>query len=279
MADVITGKTEVDSTIEERVSRQVQEVLVAEAVIPGTILDFPAENGIDKIKIPKFGQFTVDTKVENTAVDAQDNAFSTDDLDLDQHKVIQMLIEDIANVQSKVEITSRYINQAGRDMAEDMDQDLIDTLEAGVSAAAPDHSIAYDNATDLQKVDVLEAKRLLTVQKVPQGDRFMLIGPGSEKSLLNISEFVRVDESGDNSALRNGQIGRLFGFTVMLSPLAEDLKTLCYHRTTMAMARQISPMTERDRDVPNLADRWSISHLYGRKVLDSGKRVVLLGTA
>jgi hypothetical protein len=157
--------------------------------------------------------------------------------------------------------------------------DLINTLEAGVSAAAPDHRIAYANATDLQKVDILESRRLLGVAKVPLDSRFLLIAPGSEKSLLNISEFVRVDESGSEAGLRNGQIGRLFGYTVIMSPQAEDLKTLAYHSTTMAFARQLSPKTEQDRDVPNLSDRWSVSHIYGRKVLDAGKRAVLLGTA
>lgn len=279
MADALTGKTEVQATVEERVSTRVQEVLTATAVMPGTLENFPAENGIDTIKIPRFGNFTVDTKSENTAVDAQVNAFSTDDLALDQHKVIQFLVEDIASVQAKVAVTARYIDQAGRDLAANLDLDLIDTLESGVSAAAPDHRIAYANATDLQKVDILEAKRLLGVQNVRLENRFLLIAPGSEKSLLNISEFIRVNESGTEAGLRNGQIGRLFGFTVIMSSQAEDLKTLAYHSSTMALSRQISMKTEQDRDLANLADRWSVSHLYGRQVLDDGKRVVMLGTA
>ena len=281
MADAITGLTEVSATVEEIVSAQVQEVLTASAVVPGTIMDFSSSvgKGMDKLKIPRFGNFTVDTKAENVAVDAQVNAFSTDDLDLDQHKVIQFLIEDIADLQSKVAIQTEYVNQAGKDLAAELDQFLIDGIESGTSTAAPDHTIAYDNATDLQKTDILEARRLLNAQNVPQSDRTLLVNPDSEKSLMGISEFTRVDESGGSAALRNGMIGKLFGFDVIMSSQAEALKTLAYHRTAHAVARQMAIKTERDRDLPNLSDRWSLSHLYGDASLDSGKRQVLLGTA
>lgn len=281
MADALTGLTETSATVEAIVSTEVQEVLTANMVVPGSVMDFSSQvgPGMDRLKIPRFGNFTVGSKSENTAVDAQVNAFSTDDLLLDQHKVVQFLIEDISDLQSKIAVTQAYVQQAAKDMAAQMDQKLIDDMEAGVSAAAPDHKIAYDDTVSLKKQDFLNARKLLNIQKVPLADRFCLISPTSEASVLAIAEFVRVDESGGSAALRNGEIGKLFGFSVLMSPQAEDLKSLFYHKSAHAFARQLAPRVQQDLDLANLAMRWSIDHIFGSKTLDSGKRIILVGTA
>jgi hypothetical protein len=276
--DALTGLTEVDVSIEEIVSAEVQEVLTAEAVMPGTIMDFSsqARPGMDTVKIPKFGNFTVATKAENTAVDAQVNSFTSDDLVMNKHKVIQFLIEDIAELQSKVMVSDTYIRQAGRDLAADMDDVIITALEALPSAAAPDHILDFGNTpTDtISKTDFLNARAALNTAKVPMNDRYCLIDPTREKDILAISEFVRVDESGGSEALRNGRIGRLFGFDVMMSPLADANATLFYHKSTAVFARQLAPRVQQETNLAHLATRWSIDHIFGVKGLDSGKRIV-----
>lgn len=278
MADVLSGKTEVDATIEEIVSLQVQEVLTASMVVPATLMDFSAQvgPGMDILKIPRFGNFTVGSKSENTAVDAQVNAFSTDDLALSSHKVIQWLLEDLASLQAKVAVNQHYIEQAGKDLAADLDQVVITELEGSPSAAAPDHILDFDNTpTDtLSKGDFLNAREALNAAKVPMGDRFALVSPLREKEIMNISEFTRVDEAGSSQALRNGEIGKLFGFTVMMSPQSDNDASLFYHRSCAAFARQLAPRTQRDLDLANLAERWSLDHIFGVKALDSGKRIV-----
>lgn len=281
MADALTGKTEIDAVAEELVSMRVQEVLTSSMVVWPTLMDFSdqAGPGIDVIKIPKFGNFSVSSKSENTAVDAQINAFSADSLALSVYEVVQFLVEDMASLQSKVGIISAYIDQASKDMAAKMDLQVLTAFDAGVSTSAPDHAIKYNDATneDLEKVDILEARKLLSVANVPLSDRFAVIAPSQEKNLLNISEFVRVDEAGGSDALRNGMIGKLFGFDVLVStqiPAANPTNSYFYHKSCAAVARQLAPKIESMRDLANLADRWSISHIYGIKVLDSGKRLV-----
>lgn len=280
MSDVLTGLTEVTATVEDVVSEQIQLVLVAEAVVPPTVSDFSSQvrPGMDTLKIPRHGSFTVNTKTENVAVDSQTLTISTDNLDLNKHKVIQFLVEDIAELQAKVSFTQNWLETAGRNLAANMDQDLIDAIESGTSASTPDHRLAYAGST-LAKADVLTAREKLNDQNVPLSERFAIISPGSESALLAIAEFVRVDESGGSAALRNGEIGKLFGFTFFVSSQAETLKSLFYHRSAQAFARQLSPRVQQDMDLPNLAKRWSVDMLWGEKHLDSGKRAVMMGTA
>lgn len=283
MADALSGLTEVSGTIEAIVSATVQEVLTAEAIMPPLVSDWSsmAGPGMDRVKIPRFSNFTVNTKSENVAVDAQVNAFSTDDLIMDKHKVVQWLLEDIANLQSKVAVTQAYIQQSAKDLAAEMDQTILDALEAGASAAAPDHRIAYTDGVnnDIEKADILNARKLLNIAKVPMADRAMVISPAQEAFLLAIGEFVKVNESGSEASLRNGLIGKLFGFDCYVSPLAEDLKSMFFHKSALAFARQLAPRYKTQDDLANLGVRHSVDHIYGCKVLDSGKRIVLVGTA
>lgn len=281
MSDALTGLTEVDVTIEEIVSATIQQVLNATSVMPGLIMDKSAEvgPGMDTLKLPKMGNFTVNTKVENVAVDAQTNTLSSDDLALNRHKVIQFLIEDIASLQSKVSFTKAYVTQAAEDLSAEMDQACIDVLEAGVSTSAPDHKRAFAAGSALTKADILLARQLLNEAKVPAMNRNAVISPAMEAALLSISEFVRIDESGASEALRNGRIGRLFGFDVFMSPLSEDAKSMFFHPSCQVFARQLAPRYQTQPDLANLSMRHSVDHLYGTKTLDSGKRQVLIGTA
>jgi len=280
MADQITTVDEIDVTIETLVSSKVQEVLTAEAIMPPLVSDFSDQvgPGMDTVDIPRFGNFTVHTKVKGVKVDAQVNAFSADSLLLDQHKVIQWLSEDIATMQSKINFTQNYVAQAASDLAAEMDLKMLNDLEAGTSASAPDHRRAYAGST-IAKADVLLARQLLNDAKVPQAGRSAVVSSAQEASLLAIAEFVRIDESGSSEALRNGRIGRLFGFDFYMKPDAEDTKSMFFHKTALAYARQLAPRTLSQMDIENLSMRYSIDHIYGSKILDSGKRVVLLGSA
>lgn len=281
MADVITTKSShTDATVEEIVSAQVQQVLTASMVIPGSIMDLSAMvgKGMDKVKIPRFGNFTVANKVQGTPVDAQANAFTTDDLDLDKHQVVQFLIEKHASVQAKIALEQAYIEQAARDLGAKLDADLYASLAAGPSAAAPDHIVTFANnpTNTLGKADFLAARKLLSKQSVPMEQRSCLISPLQESEILAISEFVRVDESGDSagSALRNGRIGRLFGFDVLVSAQATEVQALFYHKNCQAYARQWAPEIAQESSLANLGTRYSIDHMWGTRHLYAGKQAV-----
>src|SRR5574343_830264 len=165
MADVIFGKTEVDAVSSELVlGAMVQEQLIQAAYLLPTVNNYTAPMGADKLKIPRAGGFSVGDKSENTPVDAQTITYATDDLLLDKHKVVQVLVEKFALMQSEVAVYSDIAQRAGKAMALQLDTDIISAL-AATSAAAPDHRIAFAGA-NIAQTDILEAKRLLTVQNV-----------------------------------------------------------------------------------------------------------------
>lgn len=283
-----TGLTEVAATVEEIVSAEIQDVLTASLVVPGTIMDMSASvgPGMDKLKIPRFSNFTVVTKSSGTDLTSATQTFSTDDLDLDLHQAIAFTIEDIAELQSKINVSQEFVNQAGRDLAAKIDDEVINqasdgmALSANISSAAPDHIIAFDSGSTLTKADILSARELLNEANVPMSDRTLLAAPSQESALMAISEFTRVDESGGSQALRNGMIGRLFGFDVVVSSQAPDSDgPLFYHRSTSAFARQQAVRVRSQQEVLKVGEDWVLDHIYGFKNgLDSGKRIVKVNT-
>lgn len=278
MADL--GLTEVQATVQETVADMVQEYLIQEAVLMPLVMNIPTKPGEDRVKIPRSGDdFTADTKAENTALTAQVITYTTDDLLLDKHKAVQVRVEDRADVQSMIALVQDIVPRMVKTLALDIDTQIVAQLELA-SAAAPDHRLAYDNATSLGKTDLLIARQLIHEQNLRFNECYIGVSPASERNLLAIDDFVHVDKYGATaSGLNNGELGRLYGARVIMSNEFDDAKTIVWHPSACAFARQVNPLFEDDRDLPNLATLYSLSHLYGTVVLDGGVRQVVLGTA
>jgi N4-gp56 family major capsid protein len=265
-------KTQVAATVQDLIASEVQIVLNANVVAIPTVRNYSAPAGADKVSFPKIGKFTPAAVVDGVDITSQVATVGVDELDLDQHFAIQATFTDKAKKQSNINLVDEFMNQAGKDMALKMDQYLIDALEGVVGTA-------YANATDLKKEDILAAKSSLGAANVPMSDRYLLISPASESSLLELDEFVSAEKIADGGAtLRNGMIGRIFGFDVLISSQAEDLKSLFYHKMAAVFGKQIEPSIEYFRDTKKLSDLWSVSALWGAEIMQGGSMIVKKGS-
>lgn len=280
MADLITGLAEASSVSAELISSIVQDYLHQETKLLPTVIDYSslALQGFKKIQIPKLGGFSVDDKVSHTAVNAQALTYTTDEMDLNKHKVVQWILEKSAALQATPNMLQNMAERAGFDIAGQVDKDLIAEL-ANTASTSPDHRIAYANATALGKLDILAARTLLNKQNVPLTDRYLVVNPDSESALLQISDFVLAASYGSADALKTGELGRLFGFTVIMHNYVGANQTLAYHKSHVGVAIQQGVVFDTQKDLANLGNRYSFDQIYGVKVLDGGKRGVLLGSA
>lgn len=276
MADM--GLTEVQAGVMEEVSSFVQAELKQRAVLAPLVQNFPAMPGRDTVKITRAGGFTSADKAENTALTAQVLTFAADSLALDQHKAVYVKMEDIAGLQATPNVVGEILQRIASEMALTVDRYIVEQLEAA-SAAAPDHRIDYADATSLKKADILEARKLLHEQNVDFNQCYIGVSPASEVSLLAIDDFVHVDKYGSSNGLVNGELGRLYGAPVVMSNVFDDAKTVIWHPTHVAFARQQAIGFERDRDLANVATEFLATQLFGATTLDAGKRGVVLGTA
>jgi N4-gp56 family major capsid protein len=283
MADM--GVTEVTATSQEIIASVVQEVLKQKSLLLPTIQDYSsyAGKGADEVKIPRRTQFTADSKAENTSLTAQVLTFSSDTISLNKHKAVLARLEKIASTQSMVNVEAEIVKEMAAELALQVDKDIIVELRL-VSTSAPDHLIDFSNSpTDtVTDTDFLEARRLLNVQNVDQSDRFCLLSPDREKEALALTNFISQELYGPNMAIMKGELGMVRGFRILLHNEVGDgaeKEIHFYHKSCVGYAFQQQPEFKRADDLPNVAEEMLLHQIYGCKILDSGKRGVMINAS
>ena len=276
MANAPTGITETVATSIDVVSAILQQELIQNSVLLGTVSDYSAWviPGANTVKVPRAGSFTAGDKVENTASETQALTFATDDIELSVYKHIVAEVEDRAQEQAAVDVEGYYIQRMASAMVT-----AIESSVAGVLVkAANDIQLSGVGNLLITKADILEGRKLLDDNKVPANDRFLALPPAQEKAMLLIDDFVDASKYGSNEAVMNGELGRIFGMRVIKSTsFSSDSEAVIYHRSHAAFARQQSPKFEKQRaSLSKLANELSLSLLYGVKQLDSGTRGMYL---
>lgn len=271
------GNTEVSSAQNSLVSQLVQQALREKSVLFPTIKNYGTYAGASEVKIPRVDDFSAANKSENTDLSNQELTFSSDTISLNLHKGVRATVEDQARLTAGVDVMSEVIKAQADEIAIAIDTNICTQLRS-VSSAAPDHLLDYaDSSGDtLAVADIANARSLLRTQKVPMddGQLYMAISPECEKELLNISNFIKANEYGDPSVLKNGFIGRILGFNVVVTSLLTANESVFYHSSHCGFAWGMEPKFEMQRKPESLGDMAVTSALYGTAVLDGGKRGV-----
>jgi hypothetical protein len=76
---------------------------------------------------------------------------------------------------------------------------------------------------------IVKARNKLNRQDVPVSGRYLVVGADVESALLNDPTLVRVDTSGTDSVLRESIIGRLAGFTIVVSNDVDPGTAIAFH--------------------------------------------------
>jgi N4-gp56 family major capsid protein len=272
MADVLTGITEIDAASLADISSIAQSYLQQASILMPTVTDYSqfAVKGSKSVDLPRSGGFTVLDKAENTSVDAAISAYSVDTISFNLYKVVQFLVEEIADNQSRVAIIQDYLMKASKDMAAQVDNDIITELKLA-STATPDHTLVFiDTVTDVMaKGDILAARQLLQAQFINPQECYIGVGPEKESELLNISDFIDASKYGSAEPIQNGEIGKIYGMKTLVHTGFADFACF-WHPSAVGLAFQRQLTVQRESDLPNLAERWSLDQRYGVEALDIG---------
>ena len=111
-----------------------------------------------------------------------------------------------------------------------------DELASVMNALAAEGSVAA-NGSDIEDT-ILGAREALGDEDVPTGDRWLAVSPAIATFMLKLDKFSRVDASGDDSALRDAILGRIYGFTVVESNALDAGTAVAYHRSGFVFANR-----------------------------------------
>ena len=186
-------------------------------------------------------------------------------LDIDQEKAFSVNVDDVDAVQASSNFAP-WVDSAGRALAEDAESYLLTTMLAG--ATDGNAGGAEIDTPDEAKDAVLSVRTQMGAAKVPAAGRFMVVNP--EMASLLIGALSDASAAASDQELRNGVLGRLYGFTIVESPLLSSgvPAAIGYHEAMVGWANQIDNL-EALRNPTKFADIVRGLNVYGAKVIKS----------
>ena len=256
----------------------VQDFLANEAVMMPKITDYTSRvrPGAKSFDVPRLSGITVtDRKDDGTEHTSGGMGFAVDNVPFDQHKIAPEYIYDLARERTELDLDSAFLEVAPSALGDIMEQAIYSELKLA-SAAAPDHIQQLTGAANLVPTidDITLAAQILNTAKVGM-ERYLIVDPIGYKALIDLAEIRDYGQSGSTDGLVKGQFSEIGGFKLLWSNNATTGEMLCWSPSALAFGMQKSVTFEKERQASKERDFVSLKASYGRKVLDSGKRVVL----
>lgn len=229
----------------------------------------------DTVRINQIGAITISDYTKDTD-HATPEALQDGQqvLTIDRAKMFNFQIDDIDRAQTKPKVMDEAMREAAYALGNESDRFFaglytdIDTANFVGTEASPKTGYA---ATDVYTY-IVSLKTALDNANVPEDGRFCIIPPFVEGYLLLDARFVGNGTTENMANLRNGQIGRVAGFDILLSnnisytTTSTKFKCIAGHPIAWTAANQISKV-EAFRPERRFADAMKGLHLYGGKVV------------
>lgn len=229
-----------------------------------------AESG-DTVKISSISRPTIASYTKNsTTITAETLTDAQRSLLIDQAKYFAFEVDDIDLRQSANggALMSEAAVEAAYGLADVADQ-YVAGLYTGVDSG---NAISTTSVTDAAKAvtGLINLKVKLDDAKVPSQGRYVVVPPWYNALLLGSDLFVRVDGSGSSEGLRNGMVGRAFGFDVLVSNncvnvTGDDWIVQAGYPGAVSFAEQVAKV-EAYRPESAFSDALKGLHLYGAKL-------------
>lgn len=234
-----------------------------------------AQSG-DTVHIGSLTRPTISTYTKNvTAIDPQTLATTDQTLVIDQSKYFAFEVDDVDARQ--VKDGGQLLNKAADDAAFGLADGADLFLASLMTTGAGNVLVAGDALTaDAAYKIVLALKVKLDKAKVPTQGRFLAVSPEFHALLLQDNRFIDASSYGSNTAILNGEVGRILGFNVMVSlnlPAGTagtgaevSNYVIAGHSMATTFAEQINKV-EAYRPQNSFSDAIKGLYLYGAKVV------------
>ncbi|KQC16313.1 MAG: P22 coat protein - protein 5 domain protein [Methanosaeta sp. SDB] len=229
----------------------------------------------DTVRITAHGPVTIGNYDKTTGLsdpEELDDASTT--LDITQSKYFNFRIEDIDRAQMNVALMESATRDAAYQLAEVADEYIagIMAAQAGSAVGADGSDKVFDGSTAIVTEELLEVKQKLDEANVPFDGRWVIFPPWVVKMLLQEDAITTPQWSGVEGVMRNGQIGRIYGFDILQSnnvpnTAGDHYKVLAGTSRACSFADSVNEV-EAYRPDKFFADALRGLHCYGAKVID-----------
>jgi N4-gp56 family major capsid protein len=264
-------------------------------------MNFRGKKG-DLVHIPAPTRGNATLKAATDAVTLIAASNSEVQVPITRHYEYSRLIEDIAEAQALNSMRQFYTSDAGYALARAVDTDLVQlgrafngatvgTDDYATSAASTkayigsDGTTAYNssssNAAALTDSAIRRTIQRLDDNDTPMDGRFFIIPPSSRNTLMGLARYTEQAFVGNGDAIRNGEIGNLYGIPVFVSSNADtgagnsttDRICLMGHKDSMILVEQLAVRSQTQYKQEYLGTLFTADTLYGVKAMRSAGSV------
>lgn len=247
-------------------------------------MNFKGKKG-DVIHIPAPTRGSASLKASSTAVTLIADTESEVQVSINRHFEYSRFIEDITEAQALASMRQFYTADAGYALSRAVDTDLIQVGRssnggAGTNVYATgafiggDGTTAYVAASNNESA-LTDAAIRRTIQRLDDNDtsmdqRFFVIPPSSRNTLMGLARYTEQAFVGNGNAIRNGEIGNLYGIPVFTTSNADTTSgsaaarvCLMGHRDSMVLVEQIGIRSQIQYKQDYLSTLFTSDTLYG----------------
>lgn len=247
-------------------------------------MNFKGKKG-DVVHIPAPTRGSATLKASSTAVTLIADTESEVLVNINRHFEYSRFIEDITEAQALASLRQFYTADAGYALARAVDTDLINLGRssnggAGTNAYATgafvggDGTTAYvaanNNESALTDAAIRRTIQRLDDNDTPMDQRFFIIPPSSRNTLMGLARYTEQAFVGNGDAIRNGEIGNLYGIPVFTTSNADTTSgsanarvCLMGHRDSMVLVEQIGIRSQTQYKQDFLSTLFTSDTLYG----------------
>ena len=258
-------------------------------------MNFKGKKG-DTVHIPAPVRGSASAKGATNAVTLIVNTESEVQVSINKHYEYSRLIEDIVEAQALNSLRSFYTGDAGYALAKQVDTDLVQlgrsfngatvgTDDYATSASSTKAYIGGDgttvynsstsNASALTDAAIRRTIQRLDDNDTPMDGRFFIIPPSSRNTLMGLARYTEQAFVGNGDAIRNGEIGQLYGIPVFTTSNADygagnsgaDRICLMGHKDSMVLVEQVAVRSQVQYKQEYLATLFTSDTLYGVKAV------------
>jgi N4-gp56 family major capsid protein len=264
-------------------------------------MNFKGKKG-DTVHVPAPTRGSASAKVATNAVTLIAATESEVQILINKHYEYSRLIEDIVEAQALNSLRQFYTGDAGYALARQVDTDLVQlgrafngatvgTDDYATSASSTkayigsDGTTAYNSSTS-NAAALTDAAIRRTIQRLDDNDtpmdgRFFIIPPSSRNTLMGLSRYTEQAFVGDGNAIRNGEIGNLYGIPVFVTSNADfgagnsnaDRICLMGHKESMVLVEQMGVRSQTQYKQEYLGTLFTSDMLYGVKAMRTAATV------
>ena len=264
-------------------------------------MNFRGKKG-DTVHVPAPTRGSASAKGATNAVTLIAATESEVQILINKHYEYSRLIEDIVETQALNSLRQFYTSDAGYALARQVDTDLVQlgrafngatvgTDDYATSASSTKAYIGSDgttayNSTTSNAAALTDAAIRRTIQRLDDNDtpmdgRFFLIPPSSRNTLMGLARYTEQAFVGNGDAIRNGEIGNLYGIPVFVSSNADsgagssgaDRICLMGHKEAMVLVEQMAVRSQTQYKQEYLGTLFTADTLYGVKAMRTAATV------